>query len=173
MNKAILMGRLTADPEMRQTPNGVSVARFTIAVNRRFAKEGQQTADFISCVAWRQQAEFLCRYFHKGNMIAVVGSIQTRSWDGSDGKRNYATEVVADEVYFTGEKTSGGGQHQQSQDFGGNYGGNSFGNAGGFNQSAPAPQTNSFPGNAGSTDFGGFDTNGFSTIDGSEDDLPF
>ena len=104
MNKAILMGRLTADPELKQTPNGVLVTRFTLAVNRRFAKEGQQQADFISCVAWRNQAEFLCRYFHKGSMAAIVGSIQTGSYDGEDGKKRYTTEVVADEVYFTGEK---------------------------------------------------------------------
>lgn len=105
MNKAILMGRLTADPELKQTPSGVLAARFTIAVNRRFAKEGQQQADFINCAVWRNQAEFLCRFFHKGNMVAVVGSIQTSSWDGDDGKKKYSTEVVADEVYFTGEKT--------------------------------------------------------------------
>ncbi len=104
MNKAILMGRLTADPELKQTPNGVLVTRFTLAVNRRFAKEGQQQADFINCVAWRNQAEFLCRYFHKGSMVAVTGSIQTGSYDGEDGKKRYTTEVVADEVHFTGEK---------------------------------------------------------------------
>lgn len=104
MNKAILMGRLTAEPELKQTPNGVLVTRFTLAVNRRFAKEGQQQADFINCVAWRNQAEFLCRYFHKGSMAAIAGSIQTGSYDGEDGKKRYTTEVVADEVYFTGEK---------------------------------------------------------------------
>ena len=104
MNKAILMGRLTAEPELKQTPNGVLVTRFTLAVNRRFAKEGQQQADFINCVAWRNQAEILCRYFHKGSMAAVTGSIQTGSYDGEDGKKRYTTEVVADEVYFTGEK---------------------------------------------------------------------
>lgn len=104
MNKVILMGRLTKDAEFVQAPQGVAVARFAIAVNRRFAKEGQQQADFINCTAWRQTAEFICKYFKKGNMIAVVGSIQTRSWDGQDGKKQYATEVVADEVYFTGEK---------------------------------------------------------------------
>lgn len=166
MNKAILMGRLTRDPEMRQTPNGVSVARFSIAVNRRFAKEGQQSADFIECVAWRQTAEFLCRYFHKGSMIAVVGSIQSRSWDGPDGKKRYATEVVADEVYFTGEKASQG----QGGNFGSGYG-EGYGNAGGFNQ--PMQQQGEmaqFPGNVG---FDGFDSEGFSAIDGSEDDLPF
>ena len=104
MNKVILMGRLTKDPEYSQTPSGVNVTRFSIAVNRRFAKEGQQQADFINCTAWRQQAEFIYRYFRKGSMIAVVGSIQTRSWDSPDGKKQYATDVVADEVYFTGSK---------------------------------------------------------------------
>ena len=106
MNKVILMGRLTRDVEMRQTPNGVSLARFSIAVNRRFAgKDAQQQADFINCVAWRQTGEFIARYFQKGSMIAVVGSIQSRSWDGNDGKKQYATEVVVDEAYFTGSKS--------------------------------------------------------------------
>ena len=108
MNKVILMGRLTKDIELRQTPTGINVARFTMAVNRRFAKEGQQQADFINCVAWRQTGEFIARYFRKGSMIAVVGSIQTRSWDGQDGKKQYATEVVVDEAYFTGEKSDTG-----------------------------------------------------------------
>lgn len=113
MNKAILMGRLTADPEIKQTPNGVAVARFTIAVNRRFAKEGQQQADFINCVAWRNQADFIGKYFRKGNMAAIEGSIQTSSWNGEDGKKRYTTEVIADEVYFTGEKTNGGQSQNQ------------------------------------------------------------
>ena len=78
MNKVILMGRLTKDVELRQTPTGVNLARFTIAVNRRFAKEGQQQADFINCVAWRQTGEFIARYFRKGNMIAVAGRIEMR-----------------------------------------------------------------------------------------------
>ena len=106
MNKVILMGRLTRDVEMRQTPNGVSLARFSIAVNRRFAgKDAQQQADFINCVAWRQTGEFIARYFQKGSMIAVVGSIQSRSWDGNDGKKQYATEVIVNEAYFTGSKS--------------------------------------------------------------------
>lgn len=171
MNKAILMGRLTADPEMRQTPNGITVARFSIAVQRRFAKEGQQQADFINCVAWRQQAEFLCRYFRKGNMVAVVGSIQTSSWDGSDGKKRYSTEVVVDEINFTGERTSGGQNQQPSYNMGG------FGNAGGYaqpmQQSAQPMSQPAFPGNAGGSGFDTFSDDGFSTIDGSEDDLPF
>ena len=106
MNKVILMGRLTKDVEMRQTPNGVSLARFSIAVTRRFKNSnGEYDADFINCVAWRQTGEFIARYFQKGSMIAIVGSIKTRSWDGNDGKKQYATEVIVDEAYFTGSKS--------------------------------------------------------------------
>lgn len=157
------MGRLTRDVEMRQTPSGVSLARFSIAVNRRFAgKDAQQTADFINCVAWRQTGEFIARYFHKGSMIAVVGSLQTRSWDGQDGKKQYATEVQVDEAYFTGSRAETGT---------GNNGGNSY-NQGGFNN--PAPQTSANDQGQSAPDFGDdFDMDGFSDIDGSEDDLPF
>ena len=106
MNKVILIGRLTKDVEMRQTPNGVSLARFSIAVTRRFKNSnGEYDADFINCIAWRKTGEFIARYFQKGSMIAIVGSIQTRSWDGNDGKKQYATEVIVDEAYFTGSKS--------------------------------------------------------------------
>ncbi len=149
MNKAILMGRLTRDPEMRTTPQGTSVCSFSIAVNRRFAKEGQQQTDFINCVAWRQQAEFICKYFTKGSMIAVVGSIQTRTWDGQDGKKQYATEVVVDEAHFTGSKAETGTTGAVPSNMN-------------FNQ----PADNSSP-------FDEFDTSGFSAMGGSEDDLPF
>lgn len=162
MNKVILMGRLTRDVEMRQTPGGVSLARFSIAVNRRFAgKDAQQQADFINCVAWRQTGEFLARYFRKGSMVAVVGSLQSRSWDGQDGKKQYATEVVVDEAYFTGSKSETGANGGGYQNQGG------FNQGGGFNapsQGAPSQEP----------DFGGdFDMDGFSDLDGSEDDLPF
>lgn len=105
MNKAILVGRLTHDPELKVTPNGVNVCSFTVAVGRRFAREGEERqADFIRCVAWQKTAEFICRYFAKGRMIGVVGSIQTRSWDDQEGNRRYATEVRVDEAYFTESK---------------------------------------------------------------------
>lgn len=104
MNKAILMGRLTADPEVRQTPNGISFTRFSIAVNRRFAKEGEQNVDFLNCIAWRETGERIAKFFRKGNMIAVVGSIQVRSWEDANGKKQYSTEIVVDEWDFTGEK---------------------------------------------------------------------
>ena len=119
LNKVILMGRLTRDPELSQTPTGVTVARFSIAVNRRFAKEGQQQADFINCTAWRSTAEFICKYFKKGSMIAVVGSIQTRSWDAPDGTKRYATDIIVDEAYFTGGKKEEASQNSgyKPQDF--------------------------------------------------------
>lgn len=98
------MGRITKDIELRSTQSGKSVVTFSIAVKRRFAKEGQPQADFINCVAWGQQAEFISKYFNKGSMIAIVGNIQTRSWDGQDGKKQYTTEIIVDEVYFAGEK---------------------------------------------------------------------
>ena len=107
MNKAILMGRLTADPELKATTNGVSVCSFTVAVNRRFVKAGEERkADFINCVAWRNTAEFICNYFAKGRMIGLIGSIQTRDWTDNEGKKRYATEVIVDEAYFTEGKGS-------------------------------------------------------------------
>ena len=101
-NKVILIGNMTADPELKQTTAGVSVCSFSIAVNRRFAKaqEAQQNVDFINIVTWRQQAEFVSRYFKKGNPILICGQIQTRSWSDNQGQKRYATEVVADEVSF-------------------------------------------------------------------------
>ena len=104
MNNVVLMGRITKDIELRSTQNGKSVVTFSMAVKRRFAKEGQPQADFINCVAWGQQAEFIAKFFNKGSMIAIVGNIQTRSWDGQDGKKQFATEIIVDEVHFTGEK---------------------------------------------------------------------
>lgn len=106
MNKAILVGNLTRDPEMRTTPNGVSVTSFTVAVNRRYkSQDGQQQTDFINCVAWRSTAEFVAKHFTKGSRIGVVGTIQTRTYDDQNGNKRYVTEVVADEVEFAGSKT--------------------------------------------------------------------
>lgn len=118
MNKVILMGRLTDAPELRQTPSGVPVTSFTIAVNRRFVKDGETQADFLRCTAWRQQAEFICKYFKKGSMICVVGSIQTRSWEGSDGKKQYATDIVVDDAYFIGEKAGQREEKETNDEFG-------------------------------------------------------
>jgi single-strand DNA-binding protein len=100
LNKCILMGRLTQSPELKYTPSNVAVCSFKIAVDRRFK---QDEADFISCVAWRQAAEFICKHFEKGKMINVVGRIETRSWE-KDGQKRYATEVLVEEVNFCGDK---------------------------------------------------------------------
>lgn len=98
LNKVILAGRLTADPELKTTPSGLSVTSFTVAVDRRFGKEKQ--TDFISCVAWRQTAEFITKYFSKGNSICVCGSIQTRNYTDKNGNKRTAVEVVAEEATF-------------------------------------------------------------------------
>lgn len=103
-NKVILGGRLTADPELKQTPQGVSVTTFSIAVNRR-GKEAQ--TDFINCQAWRQTAEFICKFFKKGSSICISGSIQTRSWTDQQNVKRYATDVVADEAFFVDAKADG------------------------------------------------------------------
>jgi single-strand DNA-binding protein len=99
-NKVIIGGRLTATPELKQTPSGVSVTTFTIAVNRRGKDAG---ADFLDCVAWRQTAEFVTKHFDKGNAICVVGSLQKRMWE-KNGEKRYATEIVVDEAYFVDGK---------------------------------------------------------------------
>lgn len=101
MNKVILMGRLTKDPEFTTTTNGVSVARFTLAVQRQFRNaDGEYDVDFINCVAWRNNAEFIDKYFKKGERILVAGSMQVRSYDAADGTKRYATEVVVNENHF-------------------------------------------------------------------------
>lgn len=107
LNKVILGGRLTADPELRKTPQDVSVTTFTIAVNRAYGRtgDGQPTADFINVVAWRQTAEFITRYFHKGSSICVTGSLQVRSWTDNNGQKRYATEVIVDEAHFVDSKS--------------------------------------------------------------------
>ena len=103
LNKVILGGRLTADPVLKQTSSGIPVTSFSIAVNRKFGEE--QATDFINIVAWRNRAEFVCKYFRKGSSICVVGAIQTRSWEDQSGGKRYATDVVADEVNFVDSKS--------------------------------------------------------------------
>jgi single-strand DNA-binding protein len=107
MNKAILIGNLTKDPELSTTTNGISVCNFSIAISRRFANaSGERETDFINCIAWRKTAEFVHQYFRKGKKIAVVGTIQTRNYEAQDGTKRYVTEVVADEVEFVERKGS-------------------------------------------------------------------
>lgn len=108
-NKAILIGRLAADPEMRMTPQGVPVSTFRIAVDRPFTNGGERKADFLTIVCWRKQAEFVVKYFSKGKAIGVDGWIQTRDYTDKDGGKRTAFEIVADRVFFAGSKASGGG----------------------------------------------------------------
>ena len=159
MNRVILMGRLTADPELRQTPQGTAVTRFTIAVDRRFRKEGGQQADFITCVAWRQTAEFICRFFQKGRMIAVEGQLQSRSWESQDGKRQYATEVIIDNAYFTGSRNENSNGTNQS--------------TGAYQTNFSAPEAPTYSAPQSQSDDMGFVDLSFANDIGSEDDLPF
>ena len=114
MNKVILLGRLSKDVETRYTQsNNTMVASFTLAVNRRFKQEGQPSADFINIVAWSKTAEFVSKYFKKGQQVAVVGRLQTRTWDDEQGQKHYITEVIAEEVYFADSKKEDNTQAQE------------------------------------------------------------
>lgn len=125
LNKVILMGRLTKDPEMRYTStNSVPVCTFTLAVDRRFSKQGEdKKADFIQCQAWNKTAEFISKYFGKGKMIAVAGRIQTRSWDDAEGKKRYVTEIIVEEVHFAGDKGGSKENDNKGDAYEGGYGG--------------------------------------------------
>ena len=107
LNVAAIVGRLTADPELRHTPNNIAVTSFTVAVSRSYAKAGEERqSDFIDVVAWRGTAEFVSKYFRKGQLIAVEGTIQTRTYEDKDGKKRKAVEIVANNVHFTESKRS-------------------------------------------------------------------
>lgn len=109
INNVVLMGRLVATPELRSTGTGISVASFTLAVERAYAKAGEQRqADFIDCIAWRSTAEFITRYFQKGSMIAITGNIQTRNYEDKNGNKRKAVEVVVDNASFCGSKAESG-----------------------------------------------------------------
>lgn len=171
MNKAILIGNLAADPEFRTTPNGISYVSFRIACQRKYAnQQGVRVADFISCCAWRQTAEFIHKYFIKGNKIAVEGSIQTRSYDAQDGSKRYVTEVLVDNAEFVTPKSDGQysapppaygqqGYPQQSYQQPG-YGQQSYPQQG-YGQPAPQQRPEQMR----------MDTNGFTEVD--DDELPF
>lgn len=176
LNRVILIGRLTKDPEMRYTPAGVAVTQFTLAVDRPFTSggQGEREADFIPIVTWRQLAETCANYLRKGRLTAVEGRIQVRNYENNEGKRVYVTEVIADNVRFLesgnrdgggsreeGSGSSGGGGYSGGQ--GGNQGGYSGGSQGGGNRSGGTPKNdNRDP----------FSDDG-RPIDISEDDLPF
>lgn len=118
MNKVMLIGRLTRDPELRYTQSGTAVASFSLAVDRRFSNQnGEREADFINCVAWNKSAEFVANYFHKGKQMALEGRLQVRSYEGNDGQRRWVTEVIAEQIEFVGSKNdnnSGGRQDYQN-----------------------------------------------------------
>ena len=111
LNRTILIGRITRDPELKKTQSGVSVVSFNLAVNRKFKKEGQPDADFINCVAWNHSADFLGNYIKKGHLLGVEGRIETRNYDDKDGKKVYVTEVVCDTVQALESKS----QRQEEQ----------------------------------------------------------
>ena len=123
INRVVLVGRLTADPELRYTPSGIASCKFRVAVNRTFkGQNGEQEADFISCIAWRKQAENLANFMKKGNLIGLEGRIQTGSYEGQDGKRVYTTDVVADSIQFLEPRnTSGGSQGNSNYESSTNY----------------------------------------------------
>lgn len=115
MNKCILVGRLTSDPEIRTTPSGVAVCKFTVAVQRRFKESnGERKADFLTCIAWRQSAEYVSKYASKGTMVEVAGSIQNRSYDAQDGSKRTVTEIIVDEVKAYGNAQSGAGNNDDA-----------------------------------------------------------
>ncbi|AKN33118.1 single-stranded DNA-binding protein [Clostridium carboxidivorans P7] len=133
MNKVVLIGRLTKDPELKFTPgNGTAVATFTLAVDRKFSRDGQKEADFIPIVVWGKQAESTANYMSKGKLMGVCGRIQTRTYDAKDGTRRYVTEVVADEVQFlewgSGNRSAAPSFNEASSE--------EFGNTQGFNEKA-------------------------------------
>jgi single-strand DNA-binding protein len=138
LNKAILMGRLTRDPEMRHTQNNTAVATFSLAIDRdRKDQNGQRQTDFITCVAWGRQAEFVCQWFTKGMMAIVVGRIQSRSWEDQNGNKRSTVEVNADEISFGETKKA-----RESYNAGGGYNGGTQnrpeGNTG-YSRPAPTP----------------------------------
>ena len=194
INRVVLVGRLTRDPELRTTGSGISVATFTLAVDRQFTNaSGQREADFVSCVIWRKAAENFCNFTSKGSLVGIQGRIQTRNYDNKDGQRVYVTEVLVDNFSLLESRREresrqqnggfGGYGQGQSQNTGFNSG---FGGGSGYaNNAFGSPSQSNGPANAGFNEdnkkdgFAGGDTNG-NPFDGSDDainvsndDLPF
>jgi single-strand DNA-binding protein len=168
MNRVVLVGRLTKDPDLRYTPNGVPVATFSLAVNRPFSnQQGEKETDFINCVVWRRPAENVANFLKKGSLAGVDGRIQTRNYEGQDGKRVYVTEVLAESVQFLEPKNSSGGRSDMDQ----------------FGAPPREPQGNPYGGgnqnqrqgnnNQGFTKVNDDPFAGSGQIDISDDDLPF
>lgn len=166
LNKIIVMGRLTRDPELRRTQSGLSVTSFSVACDRDFkSQSGEKETDFIDIVAWRNTAEFVCKYFAKGRMAVVEGRLQIRDWQDNNGNKRRSAEIVADNVYFGDSKRDGdgvgysqggyapqGGYPQQSQGYG-----------------APGGSYGAAPGGYPASDYGG----DFTEVDEDDGELPF
>ncbi|MDQ0233170.1 single-stranded DNA-binding protein [Metabacillus malikii] len=174
LNRVVLVGRLTKDPDLRYTPSGVAVATFTLAVNRTFTnQQGEREADFINCVIWRKQAENVANFLKKGSLAGVDGRLQSRSYEDQTGKRVYVTEVVAESVQFLEPRSASGGNGGNNNNFNNNnnFGGGYPGNSGNQN---PFGSDQNQQRNQGRTSF---DEDPFANdgkpIDISDDDLPF
>lgn len=148
LNSVIIMGRLTSDPELRTTQSGLSVTSFTVAVDRNYKSDEERETDFINCVAWRGTADFVTRFFKKGQMIAVQGSLQTRNYEDKNGNKRTAVEVIADNVSFCGSKNESS-----------NTTGNTYGAANAANDAAAA--------------FTAASNDSFSVLPDSSDAFPF
>lgn len=173
MNRVVLVGRLTKDPELRYTPNGVAVATFTLAVNRSFTnQQGEREADFINCVVWRKPAENVANFLKKGSLAGVDGRLQTRNYEGQDGKRVYVTEVSAESVQFLEPRGAASSERNNNGGYSGSRGQDPFGQ-GSYGQN-PSQQNQRNNNNQGYTrlDEDPFASGG-QPIDISDDDLPF
>ncbi|MBQ8119746.1 MAG: single-stranded DNA-binding protein [Ruminococcus sp.] len=141
LNRVILMGRITQDLDLRQTPNGTPVLTFNVAVDRGYAKQGEdKQTDFITCVAWQKTAEFISRYFGKGRMIDIEGNLRTRTYDDKNGSKHYVTEVYVDNASFTGEPKQSGSSASYSS--GGSYSGNNNNYRSNQQSAAPSQSNN-------------------------------
>ena len=170
INNVVLVGRITKDPELRKTQSNTSVVQFTVAVNRRYKAEGQDRpeADFIGCLAWRQQAEYLTQYCRKGDLVSVEGRIQTRNYEDNSGKKVYVTEIVAEHVQIINKEQrqplpepQAGPQTQQYNQFRAQ------------NEAQYMQEQQVLTGEDNRTMFGGYASNSNPSIDISSDDLPF
>jgi single-strand DNA-binding protein len=177
LNRVVLVGRLTKDPELKYTPNGVAVANFTLAVNRPFSnQQGEREADFINCVVWRKPAENVANYLKKGSLAGVDGRLQTRSYENNQGQRVYVSEVMAESVQFLEPRNANaGGQNQGGNNFGGPSNDRGFGQQ---NQNRSYGSDNGFGGQQQQNPKrNNFDDDPFANdgtpIDISDDDLPF
>lgn len=172
LNRVILIGRLTRDPELRYTPAGVAVTQFTLAVDRPFTSggQGEREADFIPVVTWRQLAETCANYLRKGRLTAVEGRIQVRNYENNEGKRVYVTEVIADNVRFLESNREGGGSREEG---GSSYSGGTSSGGGSFGGNASQSGGNRPAGNNSRNDSRDPFQDDGRPIDISEDDLPF